>query len=71
MGSGSSDQAWYLHQVPDLVAAGFRVVTFENRGIAPQLHKIFARTELAERRRSVFVGVVAWWSSTLPLHRCG
>ncbi|WP_328580890.1 alpha/beta fold hydrolase [Streptomyces sp. NBC_00370] len=35
MGSGGSGRAWHLHQVPALVAAGFRVVSFDNRGIAP------------------------------------
>ncbi|MGJ5892703.1 alpha/beta hydrolase [Streptomyces sp. V2] len=35
MGSGSAGRAWHLHQVPALVAAGYRVVTFNNRGIPP------------------------------------
>lgn len=35
MGSGATGRAWHLHQVPALVAAGYRVITFENRGIAP------------------------------------
>ncbi|WP_326659005.1 alpha/beta fold hydrolase [Streptomyces sp. NBC_00385] len=35
MGSGASGQAWHLHQVPALRAAGYRVITFDNRGIAP------------------------------------
>lgn len=35
MGSGASGRAWHLHQVPALTAAGFRVVTFDNRGIPP------------------------------------
>lgn len=35
MGSGSSGRAWHLHQVPALVSAGYQVVTFNNRGIAP------------------------------------
>ncbi|MFD7665835.1 alpha/beta fold hydrolase [Streptomyces sp. NPDC059788] len=35
MGSGSSGRAWHMHQVPALVAAGHRVVTFDNRGIPP------------------------------------
>ncbi|MFD4259400.1 alpha/beta fold hydrolase [Streptomyces sp. NPDC058534] len=35
MGSGGSGRAWHLHQVPALVAAGFRVISFDNRGIAP------------------------------------
>ncbi|WP_447040846.1 alpha/beta fold hydrolase [Streptomyces sp. DSM 118878] len=35
MGSGSGGSAWHLHQVPALTAAGYRVITFDNRGIPP------------------------------------
>lgn len=35
MGTGASGRAWELHQVPALVAAGFRVITFDNRGVPP------------------------------------
>ncbi|MGW7276062.1 alpha/beta fold hydrolase [Streptomyces sp. NPDC054864] len=35
MGTGASGRAWHLHQVPALVAAGYQVITFNNRGIAP------------------------------------
>ncbi|WP_428933998.1 alpha/beta fold hydrolase [Streptomyces sp. ACT015] len=35
MGQGAGGRAWHLHQVPDLVAAGHRVVTFDNRGVPP------------------------------------
>lgn len=35
MGTGASGRAWHLHQVPALVAAGYQVVTFNNRGIPP------------------------------------
>ncbi len=35
MGTGSGGRVWHLHQVPALVAAGYRVITFDNRGIAP------------------------------------
>ncbi|GCB44686.1 alpha/beta fold hydrolase [Streptomyces sp. NL15-2K] len=35
MGSGSGGRAWHLYQVPALVAAGYRVVTFNSRGIPP------------------------------------
>lgn len=35
MGSGSPGRVWNTYQVPALVKAGFRVVTFDNRGIAP------------------------------------
>ncbi|WP_067670200.1 alpha/beta fold hydrolase [Nocardia miyunensis] len=35
MGTGSPGRVWELHQVPALVSAGYRVCTFDNRGIAP------------------------------------
>ncbi|MBJ8345841.1 alpha/beta fold hydrolase [Antrihabitans sp. YC2-6] len=35
MGTGSPGRVWALHQVPALLDAGYRVVTFDNRGIAP------------------------------------
>jgi pimeloyl-ACP methyl ester carboxylesterase len=35
MGTGSSGRVWQLHQVPALVAAGYRVATVDNRGIPP------------------------------------
>src|SRR5437764_14344044 len=35
MGTGSPGRVWHLHQVPALVAAGYRVVTMDNRGIPP------------------------------------
>ncbi|QLY28154.1 alpha/beta fold hydrolase [Nocardia huaxiensis] len=35
MGSGSPGRVWRTYQVPALVKAGFRVATFDNRGIAP------------------------------------
>ncbi|MDT0473062.1 alpha/beta hydrolase [Streptomyces sp. DSM 41014] len=35
MGQGATGRAWHLHQVPALVAAGHRVVTFDNRGVPP------------------------------------
>ena len=35
MGTGSPGRVWDLHQTPALVAAGYRVCTFDNRGIAP------------------------------------
>lgn len=34
-GTGSPGRVWDLHQTPALVAAGYRVCTFDNRGIAP------------------------------------
>jgi pimeloyl-ACP methyl ester carboxylesterase len=34
MGAGATGRVWHLHQQPALVDAGFRVVTFDNRGIA-------------------------------------
>lgn len=35
MGTGSPGRVWELHQVPALLGAGYRVCTFDNRGIAP------------------------------------
>ena len=35
MGTGSPGRVWQANQRPALVKAGFRVVTFDNRGIAP------------------------------------
>lgn len=35
MGSGASGGVWRLHQVPALLAAGYRAITVDNRGIAP------------------------------------
>ncbi|WP_067904038.1 alpha/beta fold hydrolase [Nocardia vaccinii] len=35
MGSASPGRVWRTYQVPALVKAGFRVATFDNRGIAP------------------------------------
>lgn len=33
MGSGARGQVWRAHQVPALVAGGYKVITFDNRGI--------------------------------------
>lgn len=35
MGTGSPGRVWKAHQQPALIKAGCRVVTFDNRGIAP------------------------------------
>ncbi|MFT4127688.1 MAG: alpha/beta hydrolase [Gordonia sp. (in: high G+C Gram-positive bacteria)] len=35
MGTGSPGRVWRANQVPALVKAGYRVVTFDNRGIEP------------------------------------
>ncbi len=35
MGTGSPGRVWRAYQVPALVSAGYRVVTFDNRGIPP------------------------------------
>ncbi|MEU4241670.1 alpha/beta hydrolase [Actinoplanes sp. NPDC026619] len=34
-GTGARGRTWHLHQVPALVASGFRVVTFDTRGLPP------------------------------------
>jgi pimeloyl-ACP methyl ester carboxylesterase len=34
-GSAARGRTWHLHQVPALVAAGYRVVTYDSRGIPP------------------------------------
>ncbi|MFI9814182.1 alpha/beta fold hydrolase [Saccharothrix variisporea] len=35
MGMGATGRVWHLHQVPALVDAGYRAITFDNRGITP------------------------------------
>ncbi|GAA1571921.1 alpha/beta fold hydrolase [Dactylosporangium maewongense] len=35
MGSGASGRVWGAHQTPALTRAGYRCLTFDNRGIAP------------------------------------
>ncbi|QXJ21458.1 alpha/beta fold hydrolase [Actinomadura graeca] len=35
MGSGASGHQWDMHQVPALCEAGYRTVTFDNRGVPP------------------------------------
>ena len=35
MGTAGSGHVWHLHQVPALKAAGYRVITLDNRGIPP------------------------------------
>ncbi|TSD96517.1 alpha/beta hydrolase [Skermania sp. ID1734] len=44
MGTGSPGRVWGLHQVPALVAAGFQVCTFDNRGIAPSFEAVGGMT---------------------------
>ena len=34
-GTGAAGRTWRLHQVPALVAAGYRAITVDNRGVAP------------------------------------
>ncbi|MET7640840.1 alpha/beta hydrolase [Streptomyces sp. NPDC005438] len=34
-GSGAAGRSWHMHQVPALVQAGYRVITFNSRGIPP------------------------------------
>ncbi|MFB4285744.1 MULTISPECIES: alpha/beta fold hydrolase [unclassified Nonomuraea] len=33
MGAGGLGRTWHIHQVPALVSAGYRVITFDNRGL--------------------------------------
>ena len=35
MGTAATGRVWQLHQVPALVEAGYRAITFDNRGISP------------------------------------
>ncbi|MEU8925306.1 alpha/beta hydrolase [Kitasatospora sp. NPDC048545] len=35
MGTAGSGRIWHMHQVPALKAAGYRVITLDNRGIPP------------------------------------
>ncbi|MFI9161953.1 alpha/beta fold hydrolase [Kitasatospora aureofaciens] len=35
MGSGAAGRVWQMHQTPALNRAGYRTITFDNRGIAP------------------------------------
>ncbi|MFD7667661.1 alpha/beta fold hydrolase [Streptomyces sp. NPDC059788] len=37
-GTGAPGRVWRAHQVPALTAAGYRVITFDNRGIPPNDH---------------------------------
>ncbi|MBN9792703.1 alpha/beta hydrolase [Pseudonocardia sp. TMWB2A] len=34
-GTGAKGNVWSLHQVPEFVTAGYRVITYDNRGISP------------------------------------
>ncbi|MFE7524160.1 alpha/beta fold hydrolase [Kitasatospora sp. NPDC057542] len=35
MGAGGRGRAWHLHQVPALTEAGYRVITYDSRGVPP------------------------------------
>ncbi|WP_282692111.1 alpha/beta fold hydrolase [Streptomyces sp. CC208A] len=35
MGAGGRGRAWHLHQLPALVEAGYRVITYDSRGVPP------------------------------------
>ncbi|RCS61185.1 alpha/beta fold hydrolase [Microbacterium sp. JB110] len=35
MGTGAKGNVWSLHQVPALVTAGYRVITYDSRGMSP------------------------------------
>lgn len=37
-GRGGAGRGWHLHQVPAFLAAGYRVITFDNRGIGATEH---------------------------------
>ncbi|WP_425541218.1 alpha/beta fold hydrolase [Streptomyces rimosus] len=37
-GTGAPGRVWRAHQVPALTAAGYRVITFDHRGVAPNGH---------------------------------
>ena len=52
MGTGSPGRVWNFHQVPALTAAGYRVVTLTNRGIAPSDTDVqgFTIDDMARRR---------------------
>ena len=32
-GTGGAGRTWHIHQVPAFVAAGYRCITFDNRGV--------------------------------------
>ncbi|MFZ2511159.1 MAG: alpha/beta hydrolase [Gordonia sp. (in: high G+C Gram-positive bacteria)] len=50
MGSGSPGRVWHANQQPALIKAGYRVVTFDNRGIAPtsECAEGFTLTDMVE-----------------------
>ncbi|MGW7555962.1 alpha/beta fold hydrolase, partial [Streptomyces rimosus] len=37
-GTGAPGRVWRAHQVPALTAAGYRVITFDHRGVVPNGH---------------------------------
>lgn len=37
-GQGGLGRTWHLHQVPAFLAAGYRVITFDNRGVGATAH---------------------------------
>ncbi|MEU6664832.1 alpha/beta hydrolase [Streptomyces sp. NPDC046727] len=47
-GSGGRARSWDAHQVPALVRAGYRTVTFDNRGSAPGPIEPFGLDDLVE-----------------------
>jgi pimeloyl-ACP methyl ester carboxylesterase len=47
MGTASSGRVWKLHQVPALVAAGYRVATFDSRGVTADAGAAGATTRAA------------------------
>lgn len=60
MGTGSPGRVWELHQVPALRSAGFRVVTFDSRGVGASTPLAGAESEAyAEMTIDDLVGDVA------------
>ncbi|WP_445181922.1 alpha/beta fold hydrolase [Pseudonocardia sp. Cha107L01] len=47
MGTASSGRVWKLHQLPALVAAGYRVATFDSRGVTADAGAAGATTRAA------------------------
>ena len=46
MGTGATGRVWHAHQVPALVAAGHRAITFDNRGVRPGFEPGFTLADM-------------------------